>query len=135
MIHNTMQIVQLSNANAHGFLSFPVFQSPAKKALVEHRTSNPKAPYDASKQERDCWGCRGNHTWWDRINKQVSCPNKDQPGIKAAADTKFTKHKKRLANATRIIASTAAVPRWFISSFQPLILIVDRIKRGLTGIF
>eukprot|EP00978_Attheya_sp_CCMP212_P040623 scaffold223865_cov66-Attheya_sp.AAC.4 len=31
-IHNTMQIVQLSNANAHGFLLFPVFQSPAEKA-------------------------------------------------------------------------------------------------------
>eukprot|EP00978_Attheya_sp_CCMP212_P023261 scaffold70859_cov51-Attheya_sp.AAC.2 len=61
-VHNILQIIQLSNANVHGFLSFPVFQSPAKKALVEHRTANEKAPYDASKQEKDCWGCHGNHT-------------------------------------------------------------------------
>jgi hypothetical protein len=96
-IHNTMQIVQLSNANAHGFLSLPVFQSPAEKALAENRTANERAPHDPSKQEKDCWGCRGNHTWWDRINKLVSCPNKDKPGVKAAADAKFAEHKKKVS--------------------------------------
>eukprot|EP00978_Attheya_sp_CCMP212_P017199 scaffold45624_cov52-Attheya_sp.AAC.1 len=56
-IHNTMQIVQLSNANVHGFLlSLPVFQSPAEKALVEHRNANEKAPYDASKQAKNKLG-------------------------------------------------------------------------------
>ena len=98
-IHNTMQIVQLSNANAHGFLSFPVFQSPAERALAEHRASSSSpSGNDTSRQDKVCWGCSGNHTWWDRIKKVVSCPNKDQPGVQAAADAKFTEHKKKVSD-------------------------------------
>ena len=59
---------------------------------------------DGSRKQRkkECWGCGGNHSWWNNKLKKPACPNAHMPGVaeKAAAARKefLAKRKKRKSN-------------------------------------
>lgn len=59
----------------HGFTAFhnrttnPVLLSPAKQAILRAKEGN----------TAKCWGCAGDHSWYDRVLKKVVCPNGNNP--------------------------------------------------------
>lgn len=42
-----------------------------------------------------CWGCGGQHSWWNAISKSINCPSKDNPKIQANAAAAFDAHKQK----------------------------------------
>lgn len=67
------------------------FISAAEKTLCAHR-----GQHHLSDEEIKilCWGCNQPHSWRDRRSKEITCPNKDKPGVREAAEKK---HKQYLA--------------------------------------
>lgn len=70
----------------HTFLDTPT----VKLSVAEKATKNIK-----ELNVPVCWGCGGQHSWWNTITKSINCPLKDDPKIQANAAAAFKAHKQK----------------------------------------
>jgi hypothetical protein len=93
-IRNTQRIVKSSLSNSHTFLTQLLAKQPADSAaesvLMSVAEKTLRKEYkgatrgDLNKlagKVAECWGCKGNHSWCNRKTKEITCPNKDKPGV------------------------------------------------------
>ena len=79
---NTQNNYQGGNTN-------PILLSPAEQAILRAKEGN----------TAKCWGCDGDHSWYDRVLKKVVCPNGNNPEcIRKAANhhSEFLKKRKKI---------------------------------------
>lgn len=108
-LNSTKAIVKSTLGNQHAFLAnvmsavgmhlpkdidmtdATAFMSAAKKTLKKYKST----PHEQLNKltEIICWGCKGSHPWRDRRTKEITCPNKDKPGV---AEHAKLMHKKYL---------------------------------------
>eukprot|EP00956_Cyclotella_meneghiniana_P020206 scaffold35356_cov44-Cyclotella_meneghiniana.AAC.2 len=66
------------------------FLSAAEETLRKYAKSDPSNKHKYEETGRAvrqiiCWGCKGGHRWRDPRTKEITCPNKDKPGIAQSA--------------------------------------------------
>ena len=82
-------------SNVHGLTSWvnPTLASSAEKTISNYKTNE---------LQRSCWGCNDpNHGWMDKKTKQITCPNKDKPGVKDNAAKLYAEFKQRMTERKR----------------------------------
>ena len=72
--------------NYQGGNTNPVLLSPAEQAILRAKEGN----------TAKCWGCGGDHLWYDRVLKKVVCPHGNKTDcIQKAANHHSEFHKKK----------------------------------------
>ena len=79
--------------NSHStFMTQPsAYVSTAERAIKSYKET----------KVLNCWGCGGDHSWWNAQLKKVVCPQADDPKAQANAAAKFEEYKKKRESKTK----------------------------------
>ena len=69
------------------------FISAAEKTLQKYKPVSPEKP---NSKDPVCWGCKGGHSYRDKRSKEVTCPNKDKPGVAERAKLMHKQYLEKL---------------------------------------
>ena len=94
----------LTQMNYQGGCNNPVLLSPAEQAILRAKEGN----------TAKCWGCGGDHSWYDRVLKKVVCPQGSNTDcIKNAANhhSDFLKKRKKINEKKQLDKALLKVTR------------------------
>ena len=94
-LNQQISLIHSQMNGGHGFMTVPqgsgtsILSSAAERALQQAKDP---------KRRNTCWGCGGDHSWYDRVIKKVVCPRANNPDCIAKAKARhdeFIKTNKR----------------------------------------